>query len=586
MYLDMVAQLLLVTNPAYPRMRRGREFAGWRDHLARLGESEGLGPLREVIRSAIDGGLLELAPIREALQHAARTASEDTFLRAAEVSDRTAGEAPHAAFVLAWLALWGWRYSCDKRLYDDRGFPGRPRPGWLTIPLVAAEISLKLKSLYGAKLLVEHCHEVLQVAARRSAWSDPAVQAAIDRCRLLGRRIHTKYELAIGNLADDLRDYCVPGRDDLRAEMGAIIWSLGLVPECRAFLAGQDPPSSHFLRRIVRESLRCIPHDGLIQYVWLELKNRPSFNLRDHEVISTIVNHDWAQWMLDDQHGDLGLPDPPSRMYAQTLIQLLRGTIDEREAAPYLGMYDLLGKPPYSPHWLAWQRLHLLRLWLGAKFGYFAPQDSAEKAAEYAAYLEQQVDSARKRREASEKQPDLPEIGCRLSSLTFELIERCLTDDLTLPWPDPARWTKVIESLEQFRAGALSFWLRVNPPLPPAGNNGALDRLLDAEQESIEHLRGAYFLALRPTLPHHYNWSDLDPADFVALRDPRYRQWFWSPDTGRKEWKQIEKELATIAADLTAAAPEYGDRRLHPAADRARLTEALNQHTHLTRPSK
>jgi hypothetical protein len=77
---------------------------------------------------------------------------------------------------------------------------------------------------------------------------------------------------------------------------------------------------------------------------------------------------------------------------------------------------------------------------------------------------------------------------------------------------DPRRYDQIsfVGTLERSRTAALAYWLRVNPPLAPAGSSEKLEDVLQEERNLIEQLRGANFLALRPALPRHFQWSDMD----------------------------------------------------------------------------
>ena len=76
----------------------------------------------------------------------------------------------------------------------------------------------------------------------------------------------------------------------------------------------------------------------------------------------------------------------------------------------------------------------------------------------------------------------------------------------------------------------------MNPPLRPAEDGEQVADLLREERDLIERLRGAYFLALRPILPLHYIWSDMDVNDLLILQDdPARRRQFYSPDVARRE---------------------------------------------------
>src|SRR5262249_55852966 len=141
---------------------------------------------------------------------------------------------------------------------------------------------------------------------------------------------------------------------------------------------------------------------------------------------------------------------------------------------------------------------------LGQRFGYYATEETLVED------LQPQIEAAREQRETAEVHPEWPETLGRMNLPEFELIERCLSNDSTLPWPEPTRYARVVDTIEQFRSGALSYWLTVTPPLRPVKTNARSEPLRLAEQKLIEWFRGAYFMAVRNTLPVRYSWHYLD----------------------------------------------------------------------------
>jgi hypothetical protein len=224
------------------------------------------------------------------------------------------------------------------------------------------------------------------------------------------------------------------------------------------------------------------------------------------------------------------------------------------------------------------QRLYMLRHVLGQRFGYYTPEFTEEALVED---LQRRIEAARERREEAEVHPEWPEILGRMSLSEFELIERCLSEDSALPWPEPARYARVVDTIERFRSGALSYWLTVNPPLRPGKANARAKRLRRAEQELIEWFRGAYFMVLRSTLPVRYSWHNLDDPTWLVLfqEDPGKREWFYSPDVARQEMEKIKKQLAEVADKPASIRRGPRGRRREPAATLERLVEAINQHT-------
>ena len=186
---------------------------------------------------------------------------------------------------------------------------------WCVLPHAAADAALALGGLHAAAELSGVAQETMRIARHRGSGRRDirAVDQAIDRYGALSRRLAARTELAVRDLADELCDAAEP----LRFDLAALLWMLGRVPEARAVQRrGSAIVTRPLARRLVRESLRAIPRDPLLQYVWLELKDRPSLALREHVSLFAVVDHQWNQWWLDGPPAPLG--ESPSACYART----------------------------------------------------------------------------------------------------------------------------------------------------------------------------------------------------------------------------------------------------------------------------
>lgn len=579
------AQVLLVTTPAFPRMRGHPEFHNWAADLVGFGQRDELRPLAEVLGQVASNALIghaetgSLGPLIEILRKAGSAVDLPTLVQGSIMAEKTASDSPCASFILAWVTLCIWIVGAPARreyLYGEEApWPGWPHPGWAYIPAACVATAIKLQGLYGSALLTREAYEVLEASRRRHWERGSRLEPAISKYRQLGKTIATRYDMAIANLADDLSEAWGVGRT--RYIVAALLWSLGLVPECNAFRVNADPPGRALFRRLIQRSLECLPNDPLIQYVWLELKDDMGDALRAHEALFAVINHNWNQWWLDSQYPALLLNAEPSRLYAQTLVALLAGDLDESRAAQYLYAYDLIfdGRLDLPPAAFILHRLDMLRHLIGERFNYYGPDFTEETRVEF---LKEKTEAAGRRREQVGRFPELPDALARLSLSTFELIEHCLKEDTGLGWSEDQRCVTVLDTLERFRIGALAYWLTVNPPLRPAADNGEVKNLFQEESNLIEQLRGAYYVALRPALPLHYEWADMDLDVSLSLRDPARREWFYSPDVARQEMQEIEFALTKIAQRLQSHAPEYATRRLAPPADLNRLVAALSRH--------
>ena len=581
------AQMVADTNPGFVRMRRHPEFQSWAADLVRFGEREDLRPMAEVLKQVASNAMVgdptteSFASLMKLFHDTGSNIDLRTLWTASKVAE-DAADRPYASFVLAWVALCIWILCAAARgeqLYGEKEpWPGWPHPGWGYIPVACVATSVKLQGLYGSALLAKEAYEVLQASRRRHSEAVNVLEPAISRYRHLGQTIATRYDMAISNLVDELRDACRGPSGRTRYLLAALLWSLGLVPESNALRSLAEAPNRGLLRRLVQSSLQCLPSDPLIQYIWLELKDDRGANLRAHEALLTVINHRWNQWWMDDEFAAFGLGAEPSRLYARTLVSLLAGDLDQSRATEYLQAYDLIDTAHLrSPEkGFIPQRLQLLRHLIGERFDYYAPEVTHDKRVES---LKKQMEGAGRRREQAVHHPDWPDALGRTTVAGFEVIERCLSDETPLTWSETDRCVLVLEMLERVRTGALAYWLWANPPLTLVAESSDLQKLLQEERELLDGLRGAYFVVLRPSLPLVFEWSDMSCGDFIDLQDPSARERFYSPEVAREEMERIERALANTAQRLQPHAPEYAEQRLLPNAGLERIVASLNRHT-------
>lgn len=571
---------LLLGSTEAERMRKRPEYCGWGDAL--LAFSENLGGISAVCRELATTGLASPEPIQRFLDTHATTISVNEYLQASDAAEAAIHRNPHAAFLLALVGLLGWSTSLGRRLYahDARG---SPNVGWTRIPYVCARACLDLGDLVGAKTLAEEAHQVL-AAAWQAPW--PNAEESLERyVNLLARILH-KYEFAIANLADDLRDSCRPSNDVFRPEVGAILWTLGLVPESHLFRSdSQDGvmPSRRLLRRVVRQSMGLIPTDILLQYVWLQLKDRPPFNIRDHASLFPIINCRYTEpiWIN-------ALPVNPFAAYARTLTAWIRDDLNAEQAGQYLKVQEWIQETVYPDHvnLLDYLRMTSLANVIGLAMGWTKKDVTQERISEHWYAL---VDLSARVRLTYVLHPEWPEIYGRADMCLFHVIE----SEFSKP-PDLIQADNVIRAMENPRSAALDYWLAVAPPrIPLKEQTEEMYRLREREVELVHDLRSSLFQILYPILPEHYRHphvpglrvpsmaftSGLPPSQLVVPAAKPI-----DPGDGRAEYRRTAAELNTLWKDMERWAPEYAARRNSPTADLKRIVTALNAHGSGFRP--
>lgn len=529
-----------------PVLAEMRATPRWAPALTDAVASPELAALRPTVTAIATNGPATLQPWHAFLNGPAATIDPVTYAHATAVAQQLLATDPPAALLLSLLSLSGWTAALGDQLYAQPG--GMPHPGWATIPYGLAEAGLRLGCLDGVTALIADSYDVLMAAKHQF---DPRLREALDAYRTLAGRAERAVEIAIANLADDLRDACRPGPDSMRPQFGALLWTLGMVPESLLFRAGDDTgvlPTRRFFQSVVRQSLDHLAHDSLIQYLWLELKDRPPMDLRSHRGLFMRINADFHQQPLDDL-----LPVAPSRSYARTLIGVFRGALDPAEADDYLQVEQLLQSSFPDIDQLLFVRTTAHAYAVAQHSGRLLDHPATD-------FWRNLAGLAADIRYRADRHPDWPELGQRLNAPLFQYAQ----ETLAAGDPDAA-----LAAIEHYRVAALDYWLRIAPPLVGADVPAADTDLGRQESELLGYLRGAYFLTLFPTLPRHYHryGRTLDDAlDGPAQLDP---------DVGRSQLQDLSTELTDLYQRSAPTAPLYVAKRLAPTADLDRMAASL-----------
>jgi hypothetical protein len=535
-----------------------RGAPGYRDWVTRVralaGEPE-LASVREPLEALASNSLENLDPFNNFIQaHGSSIQIEDLW-RASERIEQAIPEEALSALLASTVVLMLWSVREGEQLYGQ--INGMPQTGWAQFPYVCASAALKSGAPDEALRLVERSLDVLIAAKYKD---HPRYQAAVARYRKLGVAVETSWRGALQNLAADLRDSCCLEQPNFRAEVGALLWTLGMIPESSLFLprvASPGLPPIRVCRQIIHVSHIGMARDPLTQYIWLEMKDREPFNIRDHPVFFGLANLRYNNHLLDEV-----MPEPPSRLFAKTIISWFRGDLDEELAGRYVESYRLVETEfPSQVDWPIYFRMRMLACMVGEQFGWIKNESPA-------ASLETTQDMANQAASVNRNaflHPEWPALYTRTSGPVFAMMDKLAAAST------PA--SAFFSVLEGFRAASMNYWLTAAPPLPSAAEQAAAATLIEKENRLLIELKGAYFLILAPTLPMHYRraGSEIDPNDPSSLKYPDTSQ-------GLDQYARILGELAELHAQMQPVAPEYARRRTVPIADIASLAQALGMH--------
>jgi hypothetical protein len=564
-----IANWLLNAARQIGGMHGNPEFRHWAATLAGFGEMEDLRPLRGVLVAIGQDALRTPDPLNEFLERDASQVPFSVYAGAAQVAERAVDDAPEASFVLSLLALMGWSRLLGNSLYRQRD--GVPHAGWKSLPYACALASMKLGVLDGAQDLTAHAYDVLMSAKYYVA---APVAEAIARYRTLGRRIEERYETSVGNLADDLRESLRGDEPSFRADLGAILWTLGLVPESRVFEAGRPTsvvPSRRLCRLIVWRSLGVLQIDPLVQYLWLGLKDRPPFNIRDHESLFYQINLLYSGSLLDS-----GFEVPTSRVYAETLVGWFRGSLSLEQAEEYLSRFEVAQGLFPEIDWSVYVRMELLAHMVASPLGILPRKLKTRDGMRQRRYA--LVDLSRRVTVRTVTHPEWPALHTRMSGPLFTLIANELSTFGQDTRPVDFTPEALMTALEELRASGLSYWLHVTPPTPTTQEAQRAASELAREGALLDRLRGAYFMMLYPLLPMHFRrFTHLLSGG--APIDP-------DPEVGRQHYQELRDELAGLYKKMHRLAPEYTAKRLRATAGLSDLVRALGSHAHSRQPER
>lgn len=535
--------------PRVARMRVEGPQGRWAVELRELAKDERAAPLRRVLTDMADVGLQTLKPLGRFLRDDVSGIGAGQFADASALGAEQVRRRPGAAYVITLASVVGWAEALGEKLHGQVN--GYPAFGWVDMPYAFARAALQVGDPRGALQVVNLAYDTLMAARYHD---HAALLAGISRYRQLAGDAGRRLEQVIDNLADDLL------RSGLRTHLLALLWTLGFVPECEALRRSGGLPSRSQVRAVIRLSLERIPEDPLTQFLWLELKDRPVLDLRQHPFFY-MINCRYEQYFPDTEWEIM-----PSQAYARTLIAWLGGTLTTDEMGAYLDlMTPVRAFEKYREHmpgasdWSVYLRMISLAYLLAAEYDMFAEDVTPERRLTIWRSL---LDDASQMRGRHHLNPHRADLEGTLNYPMFHVIENL---------DDPA---ERVVAMERYRAAAMTFPLAVTTPsaLLPSCPDPEREHQLDRERELLRWLRGAQFVVNFPFLPRHfhrYAAYDLQPGEEVGL----------DIETGRRDYLDVERLLGELYDEMEPTAGEYTACRRDPTARIDTIVNALGQHT-------
>jgi len=584
MHLEKLTRELFATAPPLAYMKDHPEYQGWAEAIEKLTDRPEMEPFRAVLRALAGGALSTGEPLDRFLGNEAAAIPFESNLKAIEAA-ATESCAP-AAFLATFVCVRSWIRAAGKDLYNQDS-AGRPGRAWTVFPQALVSMAMRVGAWLAALEIAEEAYDVL-FASKYSYWGP--IQEAMDRSMRLAHECSVAFEHSVRDLAEDMRNSCDANGPNLRAEFGALLWTLGLIPHSLSYQSRQTPaglPSRRLAREIVRRSMHRMRHDRLLQYVWLELKTNDSIQIRSHEELFAIINNRFPDDRLCT-HLEWLIGEEPGRLYARALTGWFRGTLGAEEKDHYIQLVGEIALRRWPEDLsLTVLRMYYLAMFLGRRCGW--PAGFSTDEAEDFRLMHRWLEMAAVQRRSLTLYPELPDPQTSLNLCLNEILELILTN--------PGEGTGITvarawDVLEAFRSSALEYWMTVTPPSYPDQELNILgkhfereedrlswiagvDEMLFQEEQLISWLRGAYFLILSESLPKHFKRYATEQSVFWAHRK---RGPALDPEVGRSEYGEIKRRLHTLWERMAEAVPEYARQRAQSHANWPDLVSAIKLH--------
>ena len=527
--------------------------------LALCDDSDLTPPLKEAIRPLSHKFGEVIKYIGDMAKVNQKTIDYSGWHAVAEKSEKLAETNPKAATIIAATAFAAWEGALGEMLFYQpwEGY----HPGWHIFPLILARNAVKGGALWAPRRLLKTASEF--IGAAKMAPFDEGIRSILAQYREVSAMIEKSYAEHVANLAWDLREASSATKlPNFRLEIAALLWTLGYVPQAHLMKADDGisafRPSLHLMKFLVDQCMQTMSENSLMQYIWLEMKDRPTFNLRAHRELFALINvrfHTKLIHMVDEL-----MPEPPSRSYAKVLVNYFRG-IEEKDqsALQNISLHSelLVNIDPLATV----QMRSLLNL--------VAVSDKQrEKNWEYLSNLATHV------LEAHNRIGELQNLG------------RCLDIPFYyLGVNSPEYFEEKEHIMEVYRCAGIWYWLMVTPPTRPIGDP-EVTAILEEENILLRELRGARFIRLLPHLPRHYGRHgfrideamDTKPPDGAEQKEGLLKFNPFDQNLAIRELKEAGERLFTLFDRMQAVIPEYAVVRSNPLISVDKFTALLNEH--------
>jgi hypothetical protein len=481
------------------------------------------------------------------------------WTQVAEASCKLAATQPVAATLVSLQALAAWMGAIGEHLYVQP-WQGH-HPGWHVFPLAAARNLVAAEAIWSARFLCDAASGFIEAA--KNAPFDPALRSVLSQYEAVKADAERIFREAVDELAWALHANAGAGSESFRAELAALFWAAGDTLHAELLRPEGPPdylPAYGLVRSLVDQSMRRLPRDPLIQYIFLEMKDRGPFSLREHRILFGRINNRFHSHPLHKL--DYLLPADISRLFARLLIGWMQGQPPQDALN---GLHEAMALAAELIKSMApdvYVRLTTLAIGLGQA-------DASQRAQQWIAHAHLAAAI----------------LQWANRNGIYESFDHILDAPFhALSADSPAAIESTLDCIEAYRQANLDYWLCISPPQPPQELPA---ELLEQEQTLLRELRGARFIRLLPHLPRHYRRYGfrLDEAyasqsDANSPSEKKGPLGFDPFDQGVAEryLTETHERLAELYQQMRSVAPAYADTRMKPRSSAQDLVAALHSH--------
>lgn len=519
---------------------------------------------KEIIKPLASSFDKAVGHIQKILKGDLNTGDYSEWKDVAEKTDKFADVNPKAATLISAVAFAAWEGALGKSLFRQPYSGNYSNSGWSVFPLIIAKNATRGGAMLAPRQMLETAIEFI-ASNEMAPFDDGQLSFILKEYKKVFESIEKKYRRHVANLAWDLRESISSSNVlNFRPEVAAILWALGYVPQ--AHLMKNDNgvptyrPSLNMMIFLVDRCLRVMPENPLIQCIWLEMKDRQPFNLRDHRELYAFIDlcFDKKQIHLLDAM----MPIPPSRSFAKLLINYFRG-VKGREYSDINSLNTSSEMLISTDPLIALQMKSLINL----------IDVSGEQQKNNWLNLS---DLATHILEFSSKRGIFQNYGRIVDIPFYYLLNEENVESLDV----------IFDHIETYRVAGLWYWFMVTRPIWPIANSKAM-AMLEEEDLLLNELRGARFIRYLQLLPRHYTMFGCSMDELLERELPKYAEEKrgsllgyepFDQDLAIKELKDVEERLLKLFNRMKAELPRYAAVRNKSQISINEFSNLLNEH--------